>query len=348
MEQKAKFENIEKIAKNKTKHLVSEVEKKSSDEERIELMTQFMLDPTSSATKLLEKRREMYELQEALQKDKEKFLEKEDQFKKTEEELRNRDDDFHKKIVEYYKNSFEKKQKENYNFNKKLDDEEVVRKLLEESNVVLQLNNEKLKSDLEELRKISSSLKMYETFLNNVKNENPDNFSDINDIVSKYKTLEDTYKQLKNEEERTKAQMEREKIKFKTEKSDFESKINSNLTSIQKLQTNIKDKKEDKKRLENELNLFEANNNSIISSLDQILHAINNIYKMCREKKDWTKHEIEKKEKIDKSDYKKRVEQAKLKLRAIKDYIADYNWIYKSYQEDREKKKKEESKENKV
>ena len=69
---------------------------------------------------------------------------------------------------------------------------------------------------------------------------------------------------------------------------------------------------------------------------------------MCREKKDWTKHEIEKKEKIDKSDYKKRVEQAKLKLRAIKDYIADYNWIYKSYQEDREKKKKEESKENKV
>ena len=41
-----------------------------------------MLDPTSSATKLLEKRREMYELQEALQKDKEKFNEKETQFKK--------------------------------------------------------------------------------------------------------------------------------------------------------------------------------------------------------------------------------------------------------------------------
>ncbi len=61
---------------------------------------------------------------------------------------------------------------------------------------------------------------------------------------------------------------------------------------------------------------------------------------MCEKKKEWTKHEIEKKE-IDKSDYKKRVEQAKLKLRSIKDYIADYNWIYKSYQEEKEKKKKE-------
>ena len=69
-----------------------------------------MLDPTSSATKLLEKRREMYELQEALQKDKEKFNEKETQFKKTEEELRNRDEDFHKKICDYYMNTFEKKQ----------------------------------------------------------------------------------------------------------------------------------------------------------------------------------------------------------------------------------------------
>jgi chromosome segregation ATPase len=340
MDSNNKIDDLEKLVKNKTKQIVREVDKKSSDEERIELMTQFMLDPTSSATKLLEKRREMYELQEALQKDKEKFLEKEDQFKKTEEELRNRDDDFHKKIVEYYKNSFEKKQKENYNFNKKLEDEETVRKLLEEGNAVLQVNNEKLKSDLEELRKISSSLKMYETFLNNVKNENPDNFSDINDIVSKYKTLEDTYKSLKSDEEKKKTSMEKEKVKFKNEKSDFESKINSNLTAIQKLQLNIKEKKEDKKKLENELNVFEANNNSIISSLDQILHAINNIYEMCEKKKEWTKHEIEKKE-IDKSDYKKRVEQAKLKLRSIKDYIADYNWIYKSYQEEKEKKKKE-------
>ena len=105
-----KKRSAEKNANMKYKQYESEIDRKKKDEDKIELMTQFMLDPTSSATKLLEKRREMYELQEALQKDKEKFNEKETQFKKTEEELRNRDEDFHKKICEYYQNTFEKKQ----------------------------------------------------------------------------------------------------------------------------------------------------------------------------------------------------------------------------------------------
>jgi len=72
------------------------------------------------------------------------------------------------------------------------------------------------------------------------------------------------------------------------------------------------------------------------------LHAIGNIYRMCAEKKDWTKHEIGEKERIDSSDYKKIVEQAKSKLRHIKDYIADYSFIHSKYQE---QKKLEENKE---
>ena len=55
----------EKNANIKYKQYESEIDKKRKDEDKIELMTQFMLDPTSSATKLLEKRREMYELQES-------------------------------------------------------------------------------------------------------------------------------------------------------------------------------------------------------------------------------------------------------------------------------------------
>ena len=113
----------EKNATLKFKQYESEIDKKRKDEDKIELMTQFMLDPTSSATKLLEKRREMYELQEALQKDKEKFNEKETQFKKTEEELRNRDEDFHKKICEYYMNTFEKKQTDAQANTEKIKDE---------------------------------------------------------------------------------------------------------------------------------------------------------------------------------------------------------------------------------
>ena len=47
----------EKIVNDKTKNIFMEMEKHKSEDEKIELLTQFMLDPSSSATKLLEKRK---------------------------------------------------------------------------------------------------------------------------------------------------------------------------------------------------------------------------------------------------------------------------------------------------
>ncbi len=64
--------------------------------------------------------------------------------------------------------------------------------------------------------------------------------------------------------------------------------------------------KEEKKTLENEVSLAEANSNSIVSSLEQILLAVENIYAKCKEKKDWTQHEIYKKEFVNKKGYDKR------------------------------------------
>ena len=116
-----KNKRINKFANIKSNAIENEMQKRKKHEDKIELMTQFMMDPSSSATKLLEKRREMYELQDALQRDKEKFKEKEEHFKKTEEELRNRDENFHKNIVDYYKNFYEKNQSESHNYNLKLE-----------------------------------------------------------------------------------------------------------------------------------------------------------------------------------------------------------------------------------
>ena len=43
-----------------------------------------------------------------------------------------------------------------------------------------------------------------------------------------------------------------------------------------------------------------------MSSLEQILLAVENIYGKCKEKKDWTQHEIDKKEFVNKKGYDKR------------------------------------------
>lgn len=298
-----KKKEIEKVVDTRQKQILHETDKKKRDEEKIEFMTQFMLDPTSSATKLLEKRREMYELQEALQRDKDKFIDKEEQFKKTEEELRNRDDDFHKKIVEYYKNSFEKKQTDNYNYLKNLDEQKLLQTQLTKNIYDLEESNNKLRTDLDKLVKIQKSLRKYEDFLILVKKQHPEKFQEIDKIILKFKTLKETYETIKEDEAKAKKKKEEETLNFRKIKSNYEIRINSILSNIQTLQTELKDQKEQKKKYENDVTNLEANSNSVVSSLEQILLAVDNIYGKCKEKKEWTQHEIDFKEFSNKKGY---------------------------------------------
>jgi hypothetical protein len=231
---------LEKIATSKTKGMLNEIEKRKKDDDKIELLTQFMLDPSSAATKLLEKRRDMYELQDALQRDKDKFIEKKEQFKKTEEELRTRDEDFHKKIVEYYQSTFKKKKDETDNYNQKYMDELKRQKDLEDSIKKLEKTNEKLRVDLEKMKEIQFSLKKYETFLHKIQKEYPENFNDINDIIAKYRVLKETYDNIKDEYEKARRRKEEERINFKKVKSEYETKINNIISSMQNIEKDLK------------------------------------------------------------------------------------------------------------
>lgn len=100
---------------------------------------------------------------------------------------------------------------------------------------------------------------------------------------------------------------------------------------MQVIQQDLKTQKEEKKVLENEVTVVEANSNSVVSSLEQILLAIENIYSKCKEKKEWTQHEIDKKEFTNKKGYEKRVAQAKQMIKNINYYIADYQTIIDQY-----------------
>jgi hypothetical protein len=73
----------------------------------------------------------------------------------------------------------------------------------------------------------------------------------------------------------------------------------------------------------------------VVSSLEQILLAIENIYSKCREKKEWTQHEIDKKEFMHKKGYERRVAQAKQMIKNINYYIADYQTIVEQYKADK-------------
>lgn len=334
----------EKAAGIKYKQYENEIDRTKRDEDKMELMTQFMLDPTSSATKLLEKRREMYELQEALQKDKEKFHEKETQFKKTEEQLRNKDEEFHKKICEYYMMTFEKKQSDAHQNNDKIDTETRNKKRMESEISELNKKNEELKKDLQKLKIIQDKLKSYETFLNQVKAKHPENFSDIEKVIEKYNILKEKHDEIDNETRDAQRKKETEKKDFRDKKSLLEVRINKIVTNIQNLQNQLKNLKEEKKNLENEVSLMETNSNTVVSSLEMILLAIDNIYNKCSADKgpdkNWTQHGDAKEfEKYNKEDpdkkrlYHQRVQEAKVKIKYINEYIIDYENITRDYLE---------------
>ena len=61
------------------------------DNKKIKLPQHLQLDSVSPATRLLEKRRAMYEVQKAFEDQKEEFQKKEERFKMREAELREKD-----------------------------------------------------------------------------------------------------------------------------------------------------------------------------------------------------------------------------------------------------------------
>merc|ERR1719375_1538685 len=61
------------------------------------------LDFTSGATRLLEKRRQMFEVQEALEAQKEEFARREDAFRRREEALRRKDLELQEALIKYNK-----------------------------------------------------------------------------------------------------------------------------------------------------------------------------------------------------------------------------------------------------
>ena len=144
--------------------------------------------------------------------------------------------------------------------------------------------------------------------------------------------------EIKDETETAKRKKDEEKINFRIKKSELESRINAIISNIQNIQNKLKNLKEEKKNLENEVTAMEANSNTVVSSLEMILLAVDNIYEKCAKKSAWTQHgdlkefgQYDKNDKDKKKLYQKRVQEAKTKIKYINSYLLDYQTITEEY-----------------
>ena len=158
------------------------------------LPQQLTLDHVSPATRLLEKRRHMFEVQEALDAQKEEFQRREATFKRREEMLKKKDLELQESLIKF--NKFLQENDSKRSRAEKKEKEEVKQRLLKEQEITkLQ---EALMQQKEQRRVMTIELdKMmkHQHFLESVL-EHTEEFPEITDMLSRYETLDAAHSDL--------------------------------------------------------------------------------------------------------------------------------------------------------
>lgn len=146
----------------------------------------------------------MYQVQEAFERQKDEESRRLEMFNNKEEELRARDLAVQEKFVEFSKviNENEAKLQRAKN---RIEEEKKAIESREKRKKDLEDEVSKLNAKANELKSSVQAMKTYEEFLENVRAKNPEEFTDINDILQLHLKLSTANKQLKHQ------QKEREK-----------------------------------------------------------------------------------------------------------------------------------------
>jgi len=147
-----------------------------------------MFDHVSPATRLLEKRRQMFEVQEALNSQKEEFSRREDAFRRREDGLRRKDLELQESLIKFNKFLQENESKRNRAI-KRGAEEKKQREIKEKEIEQLKIQLTRKKKEENELKIDVERNMKYQEYLENVVNTMSKYFPEISDILNRYKTL---------------------------------------------------------------------------------------------------------------------------------------------------------------
>lgn len=297
---------------------------------------QLFFDNVSPATRLLEKRRQMYEVQDALDNQKARFAKEEETFRKREQQLRDKDLQLQHQL---------------FRFNKFLQDNEAKRRRAEnraaEENAQIKQKDEEI-NDLEkqlmesneqkkELEEEVNRNKKYEDFLKEVA---CDEYPEIQDLLTRYETLESANRELMKDQTRSEARAEELRDEFQKYKKGQEMTTLHLTNRMAALSSDLDEAR--KKRHELELQVDEARQEDSKHSLyfGQILMSVENLYLRCTTKRKGIKHadpttgdegtkgrESEGGEAESEESFRKKKENAIRELDVILNYLKDFKDI---------------------
>lgn len=298
------------------------------------------LEEISPATQLLEKRRMMYEIQEAFEHAKEEERKREKEFKEKERNLRAKDLVVQEKLITYnqfLQDNEAKRIKANRKYEFEAKEREAKNAKIEElKREIAALQKKSTLQEREVMKSTLYTVRKYEEFLEQVREKYPDEFTDIGDILTRYSTLRNSYTELT--ERRRKLEEENEGLKRRKDELDKQSKenileLNISISHLQKKQDEAEAERMNlQKNVEQEGYLTSGKQ----LEMGNMISTIDNIFDRCRNALGKIVHDYKYRGKPEaaSADVHEKVEVAKDKLKVIKAYIRDLRAVVQSRPKD--------------
>ncbi len=241
-----------------------------------------MFDHVSPATRLLEKRRQMFEVQEALNSQKEEFSRREDAFRRREDGLRRKDLELQESLIKFNKFLQENESKRNRAM-KRFTEERKQRELKENEIVKLeaQLKN-KLKEESMLKEEVEKNLK-YQDYLESVVQTMSKFFPEIADILNRHKTLNKANIDLTEKHHVDEAEndsIQQQYIQYRKQK---ENQVLGDSNAIAEMQLTFEQRKTKTMRVQAELDKSTLDASEKSLELGQVISSVSNILERCEE-----------------------------------------------------------------
>ncbi|CAN0102040.1 unnamed protein product [Scytosiphon promiscuus] len=240
----------------------------------------FLLDHVSPATRLLEKRRQMFEIQEALEAQKEEFSRREDAFRRREDALRKKDLELQESLIKFNKFLQASCCKRNRAV-KRAGDERKQREQKEQEIIKLKKQCRERQDEETRLRRDLEEHRRYHDFLAQVVEAATEDYSEVQDLLKRFATLKDANRNLNEAQTRDEGETERLRSEFSSYTKERTNETLNESNEIAGLQRRLEMSGREVLLLQNELDNKISNMSDRTLEMGQVLGAVANILDRC-------------------------------------------------------------------
>ena len=240
------------------------------------------LDHVSPATRLLEKRRQMFEVQEALDAQKEDFARREDAFRRREDGLRKKDLELQESLIKFNKFLQENESKRNRAI-KRAADEKKQRELKEVEIDALRLKLAACGAEATQLAETVARNMKYTAYLSAVQEEVEEDYQELGDLLNRFATLQGANSYLMRQQAAHEEQTDATRAEYGAYTKTRTDEIFNGNNEVASLQQELEDRARVKRGLQHEVDESVRQTSHKTLVLGQVLLAVENLRQRCVE-----------------------------------------------------------------